>query len=95
MSLTRESAIRFPGPVQSITRQTAHWLYAQLFSSMRKNHVESDEQYQFREVTENEILGLHEGNFARFRIKPSQFREWQDTWNRTGTRQAAVVGHDL
>ncbi len=62
---------------------------------MRKNHVESDEQYQFREVTENEILGLHEGNFARFRIKPSQFREWQDTWNRTGTRQAAVVGHDL
>ena len=42
---------------------------------MRKNHVESDEQYQFREVTENEILGLHEGNFARFRIKPSQFRE--------------------
>ena len=95
MSLTREPAIRFPRPAQSITRQTAHWLYAQLKSSMRKNHVESDEQYQFREVTENEILGLHEGNFARFRIKPSQFTEWQDTWNRTGTRQAAVVGHDL
>ena len=58
-------------------------------------NIEADEQDQFREVTENEILGLHEGNFARFRIKPSQFREWQDTWNRTGTRQAAVVGHDL
>ena len=58
-------------------------------------NIEADEQDQFREVTENEILGLHEGNFARFRIKPSQFREWQNTWNRTGTRQAAVVGHDL
>ena len=57
-------------------------------------NIEADEQDQFREVTENEVLGLHEGNFARYRIKPSQFREWQDAWNQAGNRQAAVVGYD-
>ena len=45
-------------------------------------NVEVDEQDQFREVAENEVLGLHEGNFARYRIRPSQFKVWQDTWNR-------------
>ena len=48
-------------------------------------NVEAYEQVQFREVTENEVLGLHEGNFARYRINPSQFREWQDAWTKPGT----------
>ena len=49
-------------------------------------NVEADEQDQFREVTETEVLGLHEGNFARYRIQPSQFRKWQVTWNQAGNR---------
>ena len=46
-----------------------------------KKNLEAEEQDQFREVAENEILGLHEGNFARYRIRPSQFKAWQDVWN--------------
>ncbi len=46
-----------------------------------RKYVESDEQDRFREVAENEVLGLHEGNFARYRIRPSQFKAWQDIWN--------------
>ena len=38
------------------------------------------ERDQFREVAESEVLGLHEGNFARHRIKPLQFENWQDAW---------------
>ena len=49
-----------------------------------ERNVEANERDQFREVAENEVLGLHEGNFARYRIKPSQFRAWQDAWNRPG-----------
>ena len=55
----------------------------------RKN-IEADEQDQFREIAENEILGLHEGNFARYRIKPSQFEAWRNAWH----GQAAAMAHD-
>ena len=47
-------------------------------------NVEADEQDQFREVVENELMGLHEGNFVRYLIKPSQFRVWQEAWNKPG-----------
>ncbi len=53
----------------------------QRITAYAKKHIETDEQEQFRQVSENEILGLHEGNFARYRIKPVQFKAWQDVWN--------------
>ncbi len=34
----------------------------------------------FIEVVETELLSLHEGNFARYRILPSQFAAWQEIW---------------
>ena len=49
-----------------------------------EKNVEADEQDKFREVVENEVMGLHEGNFVRYMIKPSQFRAWQDVWNKPG-----------
>lgn len=54
-------------------------------------NVEADEQDSFREVAENEVLGLHEGNFARYQIKPSQFRAWQEAWNKPGEQQVAAM----
>lgn len=45
----------------------------------RKLH-EAD-QGQFTEVVETELLGLHEGNFVRFRIKPSEFTAWKMKWD--------------
>ena len=50
-----------------------------------EKNVGADERGQFREVVENEVLGLHEGNFARYRITPSQFKAWQDVWLAVGT----------
>ena len=47
-------------------------------------NIEADEQDQFREVVENELMGLHDGNFVRYLIKPSQFRVWQEAWNKPG-----------
>ncbi|WP_212005897.1 Fic family protein [Chitinophaga sp. HK235] len=32
------------------------------------------------EVVETELLSLHEGNFARYMVRPSEFRKWQDEW---------------
>lgn len=34
------------------------------------------EMVEMREVVDRELLGLHEGNIARFRLRPSEFQKW-------------------
>ncbi|WP_290482031.1 Fic family protein [Hyphomonas sp. UBA3201] len=43
-------------------------------------NIKAGEQDQFREIAESEVLGLHEGNFARYQIRPSEFQAWQKVW---------------
>lgn len=43
--------------------------------------ISSPNQARFIEVTETEIMSLHEGNIARYRLRPSQYRKWQETWH--------------
>jgi DNA-binding transcriptional ArsR family regulator len=43
-------------------------------------HLEENDREPFREVAESELLGLHEGNFARYAIRPAEFAAWQETW---------------
>lgn len=35
---------------------------------------------RFVEVVETELLALHEGNFARYQIRPTEFEAWQQIW---------------
>ncbi len=46
-----------------------------------KNLAE-DERDQFQRVSEDEILALHEGNFARYQVRPSEFEAWRVVWDR-------------
>ena len=46
--------------------------------------IEPAERDQFRDVVGSELLGLHEGNFARYQIRPSEFKAWQQSWTATG-----------
>ena len=43
-------------------------------------HIAVDERARFREMAEAELLNLHEGNFARYRIRSSEFADWQVVW---------------
>ena len=43
-------------------------------------HIAADERARFREMAEGELLNLHEGNFARYQIRPSEFAAWQEVW---------------
>jgi len=52
---------------------------ARLSEWMREN-IAPAEQEKFREITEDELLGLHEGNFARYQIRPSEFQAWRTVW---------------
>jgi len=40
-----------------------------------------DERDRFVEVVETEVMNLHEGNMARFRLRPTEYRSWKDTWH--------------
>ena len=39
-----------------------------------------EDQERFIEVTETQLLSLHEGNIARYRLRPSEFHAWQAVW---------------
>lgn len=56
---------------------------AHIASWVEKN-IEAGEQERFREVAEAELLGLHEGNFARYPIRPAEFAAWRDVWGSRG-----------
>ena len=38
------------------------------------------DRQRFAEIVEAELIGLHEGNFARYRIRPSEFAAWRQVW---------------
>jgi hypothetical protein len=46
-----------------------------------ENLVE-DERDEFQRVAEDEILALHEGNFARYQVRLSEFEAWRKIWGR-------------
>ncbi|WP_203226174.1 MULTISPECIES: Fic family protein [Rhizobium] len=35
---------------------------------------------RFVEITETELTALHEGNFARYQLRPSEFAAWREVW---------------
>jgi Fic family protein len=55
--------------------------------SWSKENIEPDDQKKFRELVETELLGLHEGNFARYQITPKEFERWQAIWTRNAPTQ--------
>jgi len=43
--------------------------------------VPAADQARFAELIEIELMGLHEGNIARYRLRPSQYQAWRETWH--------------
>ena len=44
--------------------------------------IEEPDRERFREIAERELLSLHTGNFARYRVTPTEFSLWQETWSK-------------
>ena len=42
--------------------------------------VPAEDQLRFDELVETELMSLHEGNIARYRVRPSQYQAWKQTW---------------
>jgi hypothetical protein len=43
-------------------------------------NIAADEREPFRQMAEADLLNMHEGNFARYQIRPSEFKAWQEIW---------------
>lgn len=42
--------------------------------------IDPADRERFVEITEAELTGLHEGNFARYQVRPSEFAAWRNVW---------------
>ena len=45
-----------------------------------KKEIDPSDRQHFADIVEAELIGLHEGNFARYRIRPSEFAAWRQIW---------------
>lgn len=45
-------------------------------------NVELQQRNRFIEVAETELMSQHEGNIARYRVRPSEFHAWRAVWEK-------------
>ena len=56
---------------KEVTARIAAWSNETMGPSDRK---------RFNEVVKDELTSLHEGNFVRYQIRPSEFAAWREVW---------------
>lgn len=52
-------------------------------TKVAREHVPAEHLDDFVRMTINDLENLHEGNFARFRLRPSEFHAWSETQRRS------------
>jgi Fic family protein len=57
---------------------------AEFIKSQAKAFVRPQDNERFVEIADAEVLALHEGNIARYRLRPSEFTRWRQTWENGG-----------
>jgi len=40
-----------------------------------------EDRARLTELVETEVMSLHEGNFARYHVRPSEYQAWRERWN--------------
>lgn len=51
-----------------------------LIRKRAEERVSASERARFVEIVETEVMGLHEGNIARYRLRPAEYQTWQESW---------------
>jgi hypothetical protein len=49
----------------------------EVLSLLAEDLVAEDDREQLLKIAKEEIAALHEGNFARYRLRPGEFLAWQ------------------
>lgn len=67
--------------INQVVKQTMNKTQAiNYIQEFAKQKIESEYQFQLIEMIESELLSLHEGNFARYKVTPREFKRWQELW---------------
>lgn len=53
---------------------------ARLRRGAKESVIESDGK-RFVAAAEETLAGIHKGNFARYRVRPSEFEAWKTIWS--------------
>ncbi|TVQ99801.1 MAG: Fic family protein [Desulfovibrionales bacterium] len=53
---------------------------AAYIQQMARQRVNQEDVMRFIEIAETELMSLHEGNIARYRLRPSEYTAWRETW---------------
>ena len=53
---------------------------AHVFIEKEKSFIPNIDQEKFIEVIETELMGLHEGNIARYQLSLKEYQEWRTVW---------------
>ncbi len=64
-----------------VTRGMGRAAAAARIATWARENIEEAARERFRELAEGELLGLHEGNFARYPITPAAFQAWWHVWS--------------
>ena len=56
-----------------------------------EDSVVEDDRKRFVAAAEETLAGIHEGNFARYRIRPSEFESWKAVWSASGNHSAGTT----
>lgn len=53
---------------------------ANILIKVKAIRLPREDNEKFIQTVEQELINLHEGNFARYFVTPSEFRKWQEVW---------------
>ena len=67
--------------VSSVVQQKMNKQQAVIFVQQHAyGHIKPEDCDHFIEVVDNQLLSLHAGSIARYRLKPSEYQVWQQGW---------------
>lgn len=64
-----------------VTQPVSRKEIGKFIKAWASSHVPIDDQIRFRDVAEIEVISLHEGNYARYRVRHSEFISWKAMWD--------------
>jgi Fic family protein len=78
--------LKYREEIRALVRQViAEGMDVAAANKLIKTHEENipqTDRTRFTEVVETELLSLHEGNFARYGVRPSEFNNWKQLWDK-------------
>jgi len=60
---------------QMTKRKAIRWIARE-----SEERIPAEDRARFIEVVETELSSLHEGNIARYKLRPSEFETWYKSW---------------